>query len=809
MLRVVLFGLFLFAGVCRLATADAPPKAYMIQTVAGSDFAGDGGPATQASLGQAEGIAISRDGAIYVADAADNRVRKITLDGNIQTVAGTGTAGFFGDGGAATAAQLNQPYGVAIDSAGNLFVADLGNARVRRISTGGIIQTVAGGGAIAPGDNGDGSPALMMRFVEPRNVAVDPDGTLFISDFGAHRVYRVSPGGILTTVAGTGAPGSAGDGASSQLARLNAPAGLVSDGRGTIYIADSGNNRIRRVSGGVISTVFNVTAPTGLALSNTGALYVAAGGYLGSTTKPIAGIQSAFDVALDSSGNVYATTGQFVRKVTSDGRLIVIAGSGGPVYFAGDNGPAASARLDSPSGVAVDSSGNCYIADTGNNRIRKVSASGMIVTIAGTRSAGSKGDNDLAAVAELSAPRGLAIDALNNIYIADAGNNKVREITPAGLILPIASGLNDPEAVAVGSDGSVYIADTKNNRVLKLPVSGAAMTVAEVPSPSSIAADGQGNLFVSGPSRVLKISASGDQTILLDGLNSPAYLTLDRNGDLLIAEPRANVIRRLTNAGSITTIAGTGLAGYSGDGGAAAEGQFDSPAALTVDMAGNIWVADQGNNRIRMLTPSTRIAEINVPVSVMNAASLLPGPIAPGEIVSIFGSGFDPNATQVRFDGKPAEVFYTALGQINALTPFDLAANSNSTLSITVNGSKISEISVSVAAAALGIFTTATGKGPAAANNQDGSINSATNPAARGSIVCLYVTGAGATPKDVGATIGGSTADVLYAGPTPGFTGLTQINLRLPVGIPAPGAQPVVLKIGSVFSQPGVTVAVQ
>jgi sugar lactone lactonase YvrE len=289
--------LSLVGCLCLLAAADGPPKTYVIQTVAGSDFVGDGGPAVAALLSQAEGIAVNSTGTIYVADAADSRVRKITPDGTIQSVAGTGVAGFLGDGGPAQAALLSQPYGIAVDSAGNLYIADLGNARVRKISSDGTIQTVAGGGSVVPGDNGDGSPAIMMQLVQPRNLAIDRDGTLYISDFGAHRVYRVSPGGILTTLAGNGNAGFSGDGGSAQLARLNAPAGLASDGNGALYIADSGNSRIRKVFGGVIGTVYNVTAPTGLAMGSGGTLYVAAAGYLGSAAKAIPGVPSAFDVA--------------------------------------------------------------------------------------------------------------------------------------------------------------------------------------------------------------------------------------------------------------------------------------------------------------------------------------------------------------------------------------------------------------------------------------------------------------------------------------------------------------------------------
>ncbi|HEX4595238.1 MAG TPA: hypothetical protein VH157_13235, partial [Bryobacteraceae bacterium] len=443
-----------------LPAANPPASSYTIQTVAGSDFANDGASALAAVFSQAEGIAIDFSGTIFVADADGNRIRKITPDGRIQTVAGTGAAGFAGDGGPSNAALLSHPYGIAVDTQGNLYVADLGNARVRKISFDGTIRTVVGGGTIAPGGNGDGGPATGAQLLEPRNVAVDLDGTLYVSDFGANRVYRVSPGGILTTLAGVGSAGFSGDGGAAQLAQLKSPAGVASDSNGALYIADSANNRIRKVYQGVISTVYNVVGPTGIAISPSGALYIAASGYLGTPFKAIGGIPFAYDVAVDRAGSVYATTGQYIRKVTSDGKVAIVAGSGAAPYFGGDNGSARIARLHGPSGLAVDSGGNWFIADTANNRIRMITSAGIISTIAGTGDAGSKGDNGPATLAQLNGPRSIAVDSQHNLYIADSRNNTVRKITPGGIIVTVLGlQLNDPEYVAVDSQDSLYIAD--------------------------------------------------------------------------------------------------------------------------------------------------------------------------------------------------------------------------------------------------------------------------------------------------------------------------------------------------------------
>jgi len=799
----------LFASGCSIAIADEPPQAYTIQTVAGSDFAGDGGPALAAVLSQAEGIAVDGTGAVYVADAADNRVRKISADGMIQTVAGTGTAGFAGDGGPAQTALLSHPYGLALDTGGNLYIADLGNARVRKVSVNGTIQTVMGGGSIVPGGNGDGSPAINIHLNQPRNLAVGLDGTLYVSDFGANQIYSVSPSGILTTVAGTGKPGFSGDGLSAQLAQLNAPAGLALDGFGDLYVADSGNNRVRKIFRSVISTEFIVTEPTGIAITSGGVLYVAASAYFGPTSKAITGIPFAFDIALDRSGNIYATTGQFVLEVATGGTVTTIAGSGASAYFGGDEGPATMARLNAPRGIAVDSQGNSYIADTANNRIRKVTLEGIISTIAGTGDAGGKGDGGLATLAQLSEPRSLAVDSAGNLYIADTGNNEIRKITPGGIMLPVSTAINDPEGVAVDANGLVYVADTGNNRIVQVTASGGITDLAQSSKPTAVAVDAGGDIFVSEAARVLKISPAGLVSVLADGLNAPQGLVLTAEGDLLIAETGANVIRRLTAAGALTTIAGTGAAWFSGDGGAASAAQLNSPCGLALASDGTVWIADQGNNRIRTLTPLATAADATAPITVVSAATMLPGPISPVEIVTIFGSGFDATQTQVLFDGKPATIFYASASQINALAPADLAPGSSTDVSIVVKGAKLADVLVPVVAAAPGIFTTGNGKGPAAANNQDGSINSPTNPAVRGSVISFYATGGGSDLSDVAVTIGGYTARVIYAGPAPGFVGLMQINVQVPAGFLPPGIDSVLLTIGSATSQAGVTVAVE
>jgi uncharacterized protein (TIGR03437 family) len=511
---------------------------------------------------------------------------------------------------------------------------------------------------------------------------------------------------------------------------------------------------------------------------------------------------------VDAAGDLFATSTVFVLEIPSGGVVTTIAGSGASPNFGGDNGPATAALLDSPSSVAMDSSGNWYIADTSNNRIRMVTPAGVISTIAGTAAAGSTGDNGPASAAQLNAPRGLAIDIFGNLCIADSGNNEVRKITPGGLMLPVATQLNNPTSVATDSEGSVYIADSGNNRIVKVTASGVISTLAAINGPQAIAVDSFGNVLVTDPTQVWTVTPAGVATSTITGLNSPTGLAIASDGSLLIAEPAANLIQQWTS-GTLTTIAGTGTAGFSGDGGPSLSAQFNAPAGIGIGANGVFCVADSGNNRIRSLTPVvTSQTAPTATLSVFNAASLTAGPIAAGEIVTVFGSGFSATGTQLLFGSTAATLFYTSATQINALAPANLTANSSSTLSV-VNGTSVAASSTPVVSAAPGIFTTDSGTGEAAANNQDGTLNTAANPAPRGSFVSFYATGQG-SGSNVTLTVGGYQAQLEYAGPAPGFPGLMQINAQIPMGIfLESGLEPVVLSVDGAASQAGVTIAIQ
>ncbi len=614
-------------------------------------------------------------------------------------------------------------------------------------------------------------------------------------------------------VAGIGTAGFSGDSASALLAQLNAPAGLTMDSTGALYIADSGNNRVRKVYNGVIITVFNTPGPTGLAFTLPDTLYVAAPGYFGTVSQQNPAITSAVDVAVDLAGDLFATSDAFVLEIPAGAVVTTtVAGSGAAPNFGGDNGLATNAQFYSPSGVAMDSSGNWYIADTSNNRIRMVTPAGVISTIAGSATAGSAGDYGPASVAELNAPRALAFDIFGNLYVADSGNNEVRQITPAGKItpLPVPTPLNNPASVATDAQGSVYIADSGNNRIVKVTAAGVPSVLATINKPQAVAVDASGNVLVADPTQIWTVTPSGVATALITGLSSPTGIAVASDGSLLIAEPGVNLIQQWAS-GSLSTIAGTATAGFSGDGGAALSAQLNGPAGIGIGANGVFWIADSGNNRVRSLTPLPLTSQTlpTAAITAVNAASLAGGPIAPGEIVTVFGLGFGANGTRLLFDGTAATLFYTSATQINALAPATLPVNSNSMLSVVVNGITMAESPTLVAGAAPGIFTIAGGTGQAAAvNYPDGSVNSASSPAPRGSIVSFYATGQGSSAGVISLTVGGYEAQLLYAGPAPGFPGLMQINAQIPAGFLDAGIQPVVLSVGGADSQAGVTVAI-
>ena len=504
---------------------------------------------------------------------------------------------------------------------------------------------------------------------------------------------------------------------------------------------------------------------------------------LNSTRRP--------DVAIDAGGNLLIADSQNhrVRKVTR-GTITTVTGTGTP-GFNGEVQLVGIAQLNTPRGVAADASGNFFVADTGNDRIREGQPGGNLFTQAGNGNASYYGDGAAATRASINQPEGVALDAAGNIYIADTLDNVVRKVTTDGVINTIAgfgtpgyggdggpainAKLDHPRAVAVDASGNVYVADTGNGRVRKIDPLGNISTLAGDPQ-------------------------SGAP--LLD----PRGIAVDRAGNVYVSDTGHNQILKISPAGAIATIAGDGTCCYSGDGGLAAAAQMNRPAGLAVDASGNVFVADSANNAVRVLAPVSAAIQV---AAVTNAASNLAGPVAPGELVVLYGTGLGA-VQSVLFNGTPGPLLYATVGQVGAEVPYGVTGGTVKVVAQSA-GTSSAPVSVALAATAPGLFTAnGSGRGQAAAVNQNGTPNGDGAPAAAGSVLSLYETGDGQTPPlaPVSVTIGGVPATVQFAGAAPGvIAGVLQVNVTVPSGLS--GTVPVVVTVAGVSSQPGVTIVVK
>ncbi len=425
--------------------------------------------------------------------------------GDITTVAG----GFVGDGNLATNARVNRPSGVCVDGAGNIYIADAEHNRVRKVDAKtGIISTVAGDGTI--GFAGDGGPAISAKLSNPYRVFVDGPGNIYIPDRLNQRVRRVdAKTGIISTLAGIGSGGFSGDKGPASNAQLSNPYDVFVDGTGNIFIADYSNQRVRKVDAntGVISTV----------AGNGTAGFEGDGGQATS-----AKLSNPIGIFMDGSGNLYISDNgnQRVRMVDGKTGIISTVAGDGSAGFAGDGGPATSAKLSSPQGLFVDGSGNLYLAERSNGRVRKVDSSGKISTVAG----GGLADGGLATDARLVFPMDVFIDGGGNLYIAEQGSHRIRKVDAKTGIVSNAVGGH------VGDGG---------------PAIGASLI-----EPIGIFVDGAGNLFVS--------------------------------------EWIRHVIRKVDVSGAISSVAGNGVSGFFGDNGKATLASLANPFDIFMDGAGNL-----------------------------------------------------------------------------------------------------------------------------------------------------------------------------------------------------------------------------
>jgi uncharacterized protein (TIGR03437 family) len=798
----------------------------IINTFAGNGFIGsplafgDGGPANQGSLQLPGSVALDTKGNVYIADTGNNLIREVTTDGIINTICGNSLPGYSGDGGAALNAEVHSPQDVAVDSSGNVYIADTLNAAIREITvSNNQISTIAGNGTV--GYSGDGGLATSAGLIQPYAIALDSRANVYIAEPPDGRIRELTVSNkFINTVVGNGVLGFAGDGGPAVKAEINLASGVAVDSSGNLYIADAFNNRIRKVdTGGVINSI-----------AGSGVFSYSGNG--GPATS--AQLFAPHAAAVDLNGNLFIadTSNNVVREVTSKGVITTIAGTG-TAGSSGDNGPATAAQLNLPLGVAVDVSGNVFVADSANARVRKIS-NGTITAYAGNGTPGYSGNGGSATAATLNTPVGLAVDKSGNLYIADQGNNVVRMVSAAGIITtfagngtqgysgnggPAASAqLNGPQGVTVDSSGNVYIADTLNSVIREVTPNGIIQTIA-----------GTGIAGYSGDGGLATAAQLG----------SPTSVGVDAAGNLFITDSGTR-IRKIFVSGIINTIAGTGSLGYTGDNGPATSATMHGATGLAVNAVGNVFIPDNFNNAVRQLTFTGSNLSI---AAVTNGASNQTGAIAPGEVIVIYGTNIGPatavgyqftsggqlstsiGGTSVYVNGAPAPMLYASLYQVSAIVPFGLTGSA-AYVFVQNQGQTTAPVIVNVAPTAPAVFTAdASGTGQAAAFNSDNSVNSAAKPAKAGSIVTLFVTGAGATnppstdgvlaavplPQPVApvtVAIGGKQATLNYAGGSPGtVNGVIQVNATVPGGLPA-GAASVIVQVGNVASQGNVTISV-
>ena len=666
----------------------------IVTTFAGNDaiFTDDGKPAVNAALVAPAGLAIDTAGNLFVAAPRLNMVLKVDTNGMVSIVAGNGLGRFAGDGGPARAASLSFPSAVAVDGSGNVFILDAINGRVRRVGPNGIISTVAGGGNANP-VSAEGGLATKADFeLQPpggggaNGIAVDAAGNLYIADRYHNRIWKVNAAGIISTYAGNGQTGITGDGGPAVSAGIPQPTGIRFSA-GNLYIAEA-FGPIRRVSAAGIITTISASIATGLATDAAGSVYIAnqlgerVQKIVGGSVIPVAGngksefsgdggaastagLSSPSDVVLDSNGNIYVADrdNDRIRRIDPNGIISTIAGQGSSV---GDGGPATSARLDNPSQMTMDAAGNLYVADSVNHRIRKITPSGVISTFAGNGSVGFSGNGGPATNASLNTPTDIKMDAGGNFYIADAYNSLVRKVDTKGIITTFAGGGNSRannipantanlgycDTIAVDGAGNVYVVSVDAATIYKITPAGVLSAVAGNGTrsysgdggPATAASfsgntgamlfDLAGNLYFTdaGNNRVRKVDSKGiittfagngnylnlnsDGSLKGDGLpaaqaalSNPTGLAQDKSGNIYVVT-QAGLIWLVKPDGTIHSFAGAfprtaatfdDLIGFSGDGGPASAARFGTPQGAVLDAAGNLYVSDSLNRRIRLI----------------------------------------------------------------------------------------------------------------------------------------------------------------------------------------------------------------
>ncbi len=638
MSKIFLVTLSLAAGLgvsTPAAFAQSSYIPYQFSTLAGVGPGTADGTGSNARFYRPYGAAADKNGNVFVSDTYNHTIRKITAAGVVTTFAGLAeNAG--SDDGTGSAARFNQPDGLAVDNSGNVYVGDSGNHTIRQISRSGDVTTLAGLAGNPGSFDGTGSGA---RFNSPSGVAVDNNGNVYVADSLNYTIRKVSSSGAVTTLAGlAGNPGSI-DGTGSG-ARFYYPAGLTRDGSGNLYTSDYKNNTVRKItSAGVVTTVAGLAGVQG---SNDG-------------TGSNARFSLPDGIAVGADGNVYvADSGNhIIRRVTTAGVVTTLAGLAGNQGSIDGNG--GDARFRGPEGIAADSAGNLYVADTLNWIIRKIDTSANVTTLAGLAGAGSA--DGIGSQARFYGPTGVAVDKNGIVYVVDQMNDTVRKISPGGVVTTIAGSpglvgsadgtggdarFNLPIGVAVDNAGNLYISDTLNYTVRKITPAGVVTTLAGLAGVGGsadgtgsdarfyrlhcVAVDSAANVYVADTSNrnIRKITPDAVVTTLAgcspdicgaaaggtaDGQGTdarfsfPVGIAVDGNGYVYVADIYNRTIRKITPTGYVTTLAGLPTVPGSTDSTGAAA-RFYDPQGVGVDSAGNVYVADTANDTIRRITPA-------------------------------------------------------------------------------------------------------------------------------------------------------------------------------------------------------------
>src|ERR1700722_13658963 len=506
---------FKFALSIAIAAACARAQSTIATILGEIPGAPSSAPALAVSLNLPSGVASDGKGNVYVSLRGSHQVVRIDTTGTLFLVAGTGAQGSqsaSGDGGPATSATLSIPLALAFDSSGNLYIADAGSNRIRMVDTSGIIHTFAGNGNNI--NTGDGGPAVNASLDTPSAIAFDPSGNLVIADTGNNEIRKVSPQGIITKVAGTGNAAYDGDNGTVATAAFSAPAGVAVDHLGNIYISDTGNQRVRLLS--------------------------------------TAGITS------------------------------VIAGNGTKGSF-GDGRQANTSEVSNPGGLLFDTAGNLYIADIGNDRVRRIAPNGVISNYAGSGTVGAAGDGGYAIAANLNL-QGIGIDPQNNLIIADGANYRVRFVTASNGFITTIGGTGlityNPQNLYRNGD-TLYFSDTNANRIRQFSITTGASSL------TVTAGNGQSTFD------------AGDDVALTARLNGPRGLSMDSSGNLYFADSKNDVARKITPQGALVTLAGDATTLDAGDGGLATAAVVDGPVDVAVagDKSGKLYILEEQGDR--------------------------------------------------------------------------------------------------------------------------------------------------------------------------------------------------------------------